>query len=119
MRPLHAADRQAHPGDPKAITEVSLDMSPAFIKGVAGQLPNASITFDKFHTIKLLNEAVDAVRRLERNDHPELAGSRYIWLKNPTNLTANQQNTLATLDLPRGYLQTAKAYQIRLAVQDL
>jgi transposase len=114
-----AEDLKAPQGDPKAITEVSLDMSPAFIKGVAGQLPNASITFDKFHTIKLINEAVDEVRRLERKDHPELAGSRYLWLKNPTNLTANQKNTLASLDLPRGYLKTAKAYQIRLAFQDL
>jgi transposase len=114
-----AEDLKAHQGDPKAITEVSLDMSPAFIKGVAAQLPNASITFDKFHTIKLINEAVDEVRRLERKDHPELAGSRYIRLKNPTNLTANRKNTLATLDLPRGYLKTAKAYQIRLAFQDL
>ena len=34
-----AEDLVAHQGDPKAITEVSLDMSPAFIKGVAGQLP--------------------------------------------------------------------------------
>ena len=106
-----AEDLKAHQGDPQAITEVSLDMSPAFIKGVAAQLPNASITFDKFHTIKLINEAVD--------EAPELAGSRYIWLKNPTNLTANQQNTLAMLDLPRSYLKTAKAYQIRLAFQDL
>ena len=114
-----AEDLIAHQGDPNAITEVSLDMSPAFIKGVAGQLPNAEITFDKFHTIKLINEAVDEVRRLERKDHPELAGSRYIWLKNPPNLTVNQKNTLATLNLPRGYLKTVKAYQIRLAFQDL
>ena len=114
-----AEDLNAHQGEPKAITEVSIDRSPAFIKGAAKQLPNASITFDKFHTIKLLNEAVDKVRRLERQDHPELAGSRYIWLKNPTNLTDNQKNTLATLNLPRGYLKTAKAYQIRLAFQDL
>ena len=114
-----AKDLIAHQGDPKAITEVSLDMSPAFIKGVTRQLPNAAITFDKFHTIKLINEAVDEVRRLERKDHPELVGSRYIWLKNPANLTANQKNTLATLNLPRGYLKTAKAYQIRLAFQDL
>ena len=113
-----AEDLKAHQGDPEAVKEASLDMSPAFIKGVAANLPNASLTFDKFHVIKLINEAVDEVRRLERKDHPELAGSRYIWLKNPDNLTANQKITLAALDLPRGHLKTAKAYQIRLAFQD-
>src|SRR4029077_21076389 len=40
---------RAHNGDPNNITSVSIDMSPAFIKGVNDQLPNARITFDKFH----------------------------------------------------------------------
>ena len=114
-----AQDLQAHRGDPNAITEVSVDMSPAFIKGITGQLPNASITFDKFHVVSLVNDAVDEVRRLERKDHPELSGSRYIWLKNPANLTANQKNQLALFDLTRCHLKTARAYQIRLAFQDL
>jgi transposase len=38
-------------------------MSPAFIKGVKENVPEAEITFDKFHIIKLSNEAVDEVRR--------------------------------------------------------
>ena len=113
-----AQDLQAHHGDPKAITEVSIDMSPAFVKGVTEQLPNAAVTFDKFHVVGLVSAAVDEVRRLERKDHPELAGSRYIWLKNPGNLSANQKITLAAFDLPRSHLKTARAYQIRLAFQD-
>jgi transposase len=113
-----AEDLKAHQGNPEAIKEVSIDMSPAFIKGVQAELPKASITFDKFHVVKLINEAVDEVRRLESKLHPELTGSRYIWLKNPDNLTANQKTTLATLNLPKGHLKTAKAYQFRLAFQD-
>jgi transposase len=113
-----AEDLQVHKGNPGAINEVSIDMSPAFIKGVTGHLPNASITFDKFHVTKMVNEAVDEVRRLERKDHPELSGSRYIWLKNPDNLTANQRTKLADLDLPNCHLKTARAYQIRLVFQD-
>ncbi len=35
-------------GDREQITNVSCDMSPAFIKGVGEQLPKAEITFDKF-----------------------------------------------------------------------
>ena len=65
-----AEDLKAHGGDPKAVTEVSADMSPAFAKGTAENLPNAQVTFDKFHVVSLVNDAVDEVRRLERKDHP-------------------------------------------------
>ena len=61
-----AEDLAAHGGDPEAIAEVCIDMSQAFIKGTAESLPNAQITFDKFHVVKLINEAVDAVRRANR-----------------------------------------------------
>ena len=58
-------------------------MSKAFAKGIAASLPNAQVTFDKFHVVGLVNDAVDEVRRLERKDHPELKNSRYVFLKNP------------------------------------
>ena len=51
-------------------------MSPAFIKGTADSLANAAITFDKFHAVKIINDAVDQVRRTERKDHKLLAGMR-------------------------------------------
>ena len=34
-------------------------MSPAFIKGVRDNLPEAKITFDKFHILKIINTGVD------------------------------------------------------------
>lgn len=40
-----------------------MDMSPAFIRGASEYLPNAEVTFDKFHVIKILNEALDEVQR--------------------------------------------------------
>jgi transposase len=58
-------DLKEHNGDPLGIEDVSCDMSPAFIKGVNDFLPNARVTFDKFHIVKLINEAVDTVRRNE------------------------------------------------------
>jgi transposase len=114
-----AGDLRAHGGAPEAIAEVSIDMSKAFIKGVTEQLPNAEITFDKFHAVSLVNEAVDEVRRQERKTHPELAGTRYVWLKNEANLTNAQAEQLGRFDLSRCYLKTARAHQIRLAFQDL
>ena len=61
-----AEDLTAHRGEPEAVNEVCIDMSPAFIKGVADNLPKAAITFDKFHAVKIINEAVDQVRRAEQ-----------------------------------------------------
>jgi transposase len=68
-----ADDLTAHSGDPDAVAEVCIDMSPAFIKGTADSLPNAAITFDKFHAVKIINDAVDQVRRTERKDHKLVA----------------------------------------------
>jgi len=43
---------------PEQIEQLSMDLSPAFIAGAIESFPNASITFDRFHVIKLLNEAM-------------------------------------------------------------
>ena len=112
-----ADDLSAHRGDPEAIDEVCIDMSPAFVKGVTASLPNAAITFDKFHAVKIINDAVDQVRRAEQKGQSLLRGTRYIWLRNPANLSDRQRETLE--NLPTRHLKTARAYQIRLAFQDL
>ena len=112
-----ADDLAVHGGDPEAIGEVCIDMSPAFIKGVAEGLPNAAITFDKFHAVKAINDAVDQVRRAEQKQQSLLRGTRYIWLRNPANLSDRQHATLESL--PTRHLKTARAYQIRLAFQEL
>jgi transposase len=114
-----AEDLKAHGGDPAAVTEVSADLSKAFIKGVATSLPKAKVTFDKFHVVSLVNDAVDEVRRLEQKSNPELAKSRYVWLKNPENLTESQWEKFDALDVVHSHLKTARAYQIRLSFQDL
>src|SRR3954453_20400823 len=90
---------------------------PAFIKGIANSLPAAAITFDKFHAVKIVNDAVDQVRRAERKVHNVLAGTRYLWLRNPVNLSDRQR--AAFENLPLRHLKTARAYRIRLAFQEL
>lgn len=59
--------------------------------------------FDKFHLISHLNRAVDEVRRQEADElkrsSPELLKrTRYIWLKNPENLTDKQRARLGYLE---------------------
>ena len=79
-----------HNSDASRIKEVCIDMSAAYIKGVTENLTEAEITFDKFHAVKLVNDAVDQVRRIESKTQPSLKGSRYVWLKNEANLSAER-----------------------------
>jgi transposase len=106
-------DLRQHGGKPKNITDVSCDMSPAFIKGVTEHLPNAKITFDKFHILKIINEAVDEVRREEAKTNPLLRGARYVFLKNDANLTARQKEKKEELQVSAMNLQAMEALRMR------
>ena len=57
-------------------------MSSAFIAGIREHLPNATMTFDRYHLAAKLSEAVDQVRRTEVTTRPELKHTRWLWLKN-------------------------------------
>jgi len=104
-------------GDASRIKQACIDMSPAFISGVTENLTEAEITFDRFHVMKLIGDAVDEVRRAEVKARPELRGTRYVWTKNEPNLTAKQSTVLDTLSSTN--LKTARAWRMRLAFQGI
>jgi transposase len=80
-----------------AVLHASMDMSPSFISGVRENFPNAQIHFDRFHVVKLLNEAMDKVRQIERKEHDELKGHKYTFLKNHNNLSNQGRKKLQKL----------------------
>jgi transposase len=108
---------EARGGDASRVKQASIDMSPAFISGVTENLTEAEITFDRFHVMKLIGDAIDEVRRGEVKARPELKGTRYVWAKNEPNLTAKQAQVLAALSTTN--LKTARAWRMRLAFQDI
>ena len=110
-------DLEAHGGKAQQIQEACLDMSAAFISGLTEQLPNVQLTFDNFHLMQLLGDAVDQVRREEQRTHPELKGSRYVWLSNDWNRTQNQTETFDRLR--SSHLATVRATHLRSVFQDL
>ena len=65
----------AHRAKAEAITEVVMDMGPAYIAGVQAHFPNARIVF--FHIMKLAGEALDAVRKSLRQQGADL--TRGLW----------------------------------------
>lgn len=104
------SDLEAHGGQAGQIVEVCQDMSEAFLSGALEQLPDAQITFDRYHVKAQLTKAVDQVRRAERHEHGELLKrSRYLWLRRPQNLNDLQRARLD--ELLRHPLKTARAYR--------
>jgi transposase len=108
---------EAHGGDREAVTDASIDMGAAFEAGIKANFPNAQITFDKFHVIKLANEAVDEMRRQEAKNNFQIKGRRYIFLKNVNRLTSEEKATLSQLEAQN--LDTTQAMQIRMNLQQL
>jgi len=104
-----------HGGKTTTIQSVSCDMSPAFINGILSEFTNAKITFDKFHLMKMMNEAVDEVRKQEQSTVKELKNSKYLWLKNEENLSEKQLEKF--LNLKNLNLRTVRAYNIKLNLQ--
>src|SRR5581483_8929343 len=107
-----------HGGDPDAIEEACADMSGAFIKGIGQFLPNAAITFDKFHVTRIVGDAVDKTRRAERSQYPELKGQRYALLRNPETMSDHQLQFASELLLRKTSMKTARAFHLKLVFQD-
>jgi transposase len=114
-----AEDLTAHGSTPEAIESVSIDMSPAFIKGVGEHLPNARITFDKFHVISHASTAVDKTRRIEQKRDPSLKGLRWALLKDRSRLNAGAQAELDALVAQFTTKRTARAWLYREQLRDI
>lgn len=99
------------------IKNICMDMSPSFISGKFDYFPNAHITFDKFHIMKIINEAMDSVRKYERKAHVELKGYKYLFLRNKENLSNTERETKT--DFLNLYEDLGKAYRLKELFNDL
>jgi transposase len=104
------------------IQAVCCDMWNPYIDVLRQRVPHAALVFDKFHVIRHLLEAVNTVRKNEarelRATHPDLLkGTRYIWLKNPSNLTDQQRQRLGLLE--RLNLKINRAYLLKESFRTL
>ena len=99
-----------------ALEGVCCDMWQKYIDVIHEYCGKAVIVFDKFHVIRHLMDAIDKVRKMEARalaeaDCETLKGTRYLWLKNPWNLTNKQKLSLA--ELLKMNLKTVKAYLLK------
>lgn len=99
------------------IEAISMDMSPSFISGALKHFPKAGIIFDKFHIFKALNEALDAVRKLEHFGTSLLKGHKLTLLHSKKNLSKNKLSELETILMT--YPTVGKAYGFRESFVDI
>ena len=114
-----ADDLQAHGCEPGQITSVSIDMSPAFIKGVSAELPNARITFDKFHVVWHASTAVDKMRRIEQRSDKSLKGMRWSLLKDRSSLRPEAAADLDALIAKLTTVRTARAWAYKEQLREI
>ena len=123
-------DLQAHQGDPAKIEHVCQDMSGAYLKGVSQALPQAAISYDRFHVLALAGQAMDEVRTSEWRSHPkavtEVFGDKdsetrkgLMWgmRKNPQGWTARQAAAMHWLQ--RSHLQSARAWRMKMSLREV
>ena len=123
-------DLTAHGGNPEAVAHVCMDMSAAYTKGVGKTLPQAAISFDRFHVVALANEAMDAVRREEMRTQPTavrealgstdrkvLKGLMWGMRKNPVGWSSKQTEAMHWLQ--RSNLKSARAWRLKQALREV
>jgi len=125
-----AEDLKAHGGDPAAVRHVCQDMSAAYTKGVGLALPDAAISYDRFHVIKLAMSAMDEVRRTEWREQPRaveralggadrkvLKGLMWGMRKNPQRWSARQIDAMHWLQ--HSTLKAARAWRLKMALREV
>ncbi|AVR90114.1 ISL3 family transposase [Thauera aromatica] len=123
-----AQDMRAHGGDPQAIEHACIDMSAAYAKGIGQSLPNAQISYDRFHVVALASAAMDEVRREEMRSSAaavrEAVGAQskktlrqLLWgmRKNPVSWTRAQFEAMHWLQ--RSNLKSARAWRLKQALR--
>jgi len=96
---------------------VCSDMCQAYLNVIAEQVKKAIHVLDRFHIMKMMNEAIDKVRRsevkrLEGDGYePILRNSRWCLLKRPENLTDKQ--TVKLSELLQYNLKSVRSHLLR------
>ncbi len=106
------------------IEAVAMDMAGGYINAVTGRLDNGreKIVFDRFHIMKLMNEAVDKVRRQEHKGLSEqgdsiLTGTKFLWLYGQERVPHKHGDWFASLKTAG--LKTARAWAIKEMLRQL
>ena len=125
-----AADLGTHGGEPSAIAHACIDMSAAYAKGIGESLPNAQISYDRFHVVALANKAMDEVRSTEwkadsQRVRDELGAldarerRSILWAMRRNPATWSERQTQAMHWLQRANLKSARAWRLKMGLREV
>ena len=121
---LAAYFRAFEPDDLAGIEGIALDMCQAYINACSQCVPGGEhkMVFDRFHIMRQMLEAVDAVRKREhrellRQGDNTLARSKYLWLYSRENIPDKAKDRFK--QLKNGQLRTARAWAIKESLREL
>ena len=100
----------------RRIKAVSMDMGQSYQNSTRRYCPDAELIFDPFHIMKMLNKAVDEVRRQEAvmgsgADRQSLKKTRQMWLWGEENLPQRYADRFD--ELKQSTLKTARAWRLK------
>lgn len=101
----------------EAIKHVAMDMSPSYIAATADLLPQAQRVYDRFHLEQMLSKAVDSVRKREAVAAKELKKTKYLWLRNASNLNERQSEKI--IYLAEIFPNIGKAYRLKESFKEI
>ena len=100
------------------ISEVAMDMSRAFIAGTGEYFPDAGISFDRFHVMKLCGKACDALRKeVALNNGGLPVGA--MWALRGNEKRLKEEQLALRKQLCRDHGQIARALSIREFLADM
>ena len=117
-----ALELPKHNADCSQIKTISMDMSGHYRAGARKYCPQATIIFDRFHIMRLVNKSLNEVREKEnrllcKKGDTRLKGTLWLWRMNESRHTNSQ--ALLVNQLSKTNLLTAKAYQMKTTLQDI
>lgn len=112
-----AAEMPRHGARPEQVTDITMDMSRAFIAGVKKTFPEARVVFDHFHIMQLAGKALDEVRKTLASAGADLTGS--IWAIRGNEWTRTEQQLKARRQFIANYPKLGRALGLRDCLQDV
>lgn len=108
----------------RGISAVTMDMWDPYVEATLRHVPEAEtkITFDRFHVMRHMNEAVDKTRRVEHRalqaeGDQSLKGTKYLWLRNPETIPVSSKKEFEALRELN--LKVGRAWSIKSALTKL
>jgi transposase len=107
------------------IEAVATDLSPAFISSVMTNAPEAVLVFDHFHVVKLLNDALDEIRRDLYSEEKDLnkkqvtKGIRWLLLGNGDHIDKNEDMKKRLDEALKINKPLAEAYYLKEELREL